>query len=94
VWQSGIGAIKDEWLGKAKLVFTFTRQHPYAHAQVRSHAWCTIIKPTSQKLQKLMLVAACTPRDETMIKFWTGGLSKQYKNYVLSTCSSLRQPNE
>lgn len=91
VWQTGISAIKDEWLGKAKLVFTYTRQHPYAQAQVCHMCVHLYSRSLAQNYQKLMLVAECQPRDETMIKFWTGGLSKQYKSYVLSTCSTLRQ---
>ena len=90
IWLTGLTAVKDEWLSRAKLVFTYTRQHPYAPPEVSKNSES---RPSysPQDYAKLMRVVKCQSHDETMIKFWIGGLSKQYKNYVLTTCSSLRQ---
>jgi len=67
---------REEWLNKVKVVFQYTRQHP---------------DPDPEQLRKITDALKCAAEDEPILKFWVAGLSRQYKQYVLSRCAKLQQ---
>ncbi len=77
VLEQVMKATKEEWLNKAKIFYQYHKQHPYCSADNR---------------KKLLGVIKCGElADMDLIKYWQGGLSKQYREYVRNTCSRLHR---
>ncbi|VDP29518.1 unnamed protein product [Soboliphyme baturini] len=71
-----ITAVKCEWMNKTKLYFIVLKQFSDNESCARLR-WRSVTK--------------CKIEDELLVKFWLAGLSRNFKNFVFSTCSHLQR---
>lgn len=63
-------ALREEWLNRAKLLYQLKKQ------------------PNIEALDedRILKVVRCQPADLPVLKFWTNGLSRHYRDWVLAAC--------